>query len=80
MDTIAASKIGETISMSYHIWEVSGLVIAIVAMATFIVVQNNKMAKIAKESNIVISKNNAVIENNTKAHEKVFEFLINRKK
>lgn len=80
MDTLAVSKIGETISMSYHIWEVSGLVIAIVAMATFIVVQNNKMAKIAKESNIVISKNNSVIENNTKAHEKVFEFLVNRKK
>jgi len=67
----------ETVTLNYHIWIISGLVVAIVSMAIYIVRSNNKYEKIAKESNIVVSRNSVVIENNTKSHDRIYESLVN---
>ena len=66
----------ETVSLSYHIWVIGGLVAAIVGMAIYIVKSNSKFEKISKETNIVVTRNNVVIENNTKAHERVFDYIL----
>lgn len=73
MDTIAVNG---SVGISYHVWVVGGMAVAIVAMAIYIVRTNSKLEKIAKESNIVITKNSASLDANTKSHDRIYEYFV----
>lgn len=61
------------------IWGLTGLSVAVVSMAVYIVKMQNKIASLTKESTTALTKSIMVIESNTKSHDRIYEYLIKNK-